>query len=133
MTTSDPFDQLSKCIKRGDVIGVRALVASGVPVDSRNRFGWTPLMQAAGSGNTTIVDYLLSAGASVGAINNFGASPLAYATLSGECSVIQSLLSAGAPVDVKPHGVTLLEFAERGGGRHKTRRHFDLLRNAGAS
>jgi ankyrin repeat protein len=133
VTTSDPFDQLSKCIKRGDVIGVRALVASGVSVDSRNRFGWTPLMLAAGSGNTSIVDYLLSAGASVGAINNFGASPIAYATLSGECSVIESLLRAGAPIDVKPHGVTLLEFAERGGGRHKTRRHFDLLREAGAS
>jgi ankyrin repeat protein len=133
VTTSDPFDQLSKCIKRGDVIGVRALVASGVPVDSRNRFGWTPLMLAAKSGHTGIVDYLLSAGASVGSVNNFGASPLAYATLSGECSVIQSLLSAGAPVDVKPQGVTLLEFAEWGGGRHKTRRHFDLLRDAGAS
>jgi ankyrin repeat protein len=90
-------------------------------------------MLAAGSGNTSIVDYLLSAGASVGAINNFGASPIAYATLSGECSVIESLLRAGAPIDVKPHGVTLLEFAERGGGRHKTRRHFDLLREAGAS
>ena len=90
-------------------------------------------MLAAGSGHTAIVDYLLSAGASVGAVNNFGASPLAYATLSGECNVIQSLLSAGAPFDVKPHGVTLLEFAKRGGGRHKTRRHFDLLRDAGAS
>ena len=47
MSKNDPFDQISKCIKRGDVLGVRALVTSGAPVDSRNRFGWTPLMLAA--------------------------------------------------------------------------------------
>lgn len=89
-------------------------------------------MLAASAGHTAIVDYLLSAGASVHAVNKFGASPLAYATLSGECRVIQSLLQAGASIHVKPHGVSLLEFAERGGGRFKTRRHFDLLRDAGA-
>jgi ankyrin repeat protein len=132
VTNSDPFDQLQQCIKRGDVIAVRALVASGMPVDLRNRFNWTPLMLAAESGHTAIVDYLISAGANVGAVNNFGASPLAYATLAGECAVVGSLLRAGAPIDVKPHGVSLIEFANWGSGKLKTRRHFDLLRDAGA-
>jgi ankyrin repeat protein len=132
VATSDPFNELHRCIKRGDVIAVRELVASGTPVDLRNQFNWTPLMHAAESGHTAIVDYLISAGANVSAINDFGASPLAYASLSGECTVIESLLKAGAPIDVKPHGVSLLEFTNWGDGKHKTRRHVDLLRGAGA-
>ncbi|MFL6195534.1 MAG: hypothetical protein ACJ75H_15265 [Thermoanaerobaculia bacterium] len=72
-------------------------------------------------------------GRGVLAINDFGASALAYAALRGECRTIQVLLDAGASLDVRPHGVSLLEFAGRGDGDFKTRRHFELLRAAGAS
>jgi ankyrin repeat protein len=41
------FDEFQTHIKRGDILRVKALVASGVGPDTRNRFGWTPLMLAA--------------------------------------------------------------------------------------
>lgn len=90
-------------------------------------------MLAASKGHTPIVRFLLSAGADVQATNDFGASALAYAGLRGECRTIQVLLDAGASVDVRPHGVSLLEFSGSGDGRFKTQRHFELLRTAGAT
>jgi ankyrin repeat protein len=133
MPEANAFDEVHRLIKMGDIIALRKFVASGVDVNSRNRFGWTPLMLAAGEGQTPIVRYLLSAGADIRAINQYGASPLAYAALEGECRTVQALLDAGAPLDVRPHGVSLLEFAGWGGGRHRTQKHFDLLREAGAA
>jgi len=102
MSTDDTFEQFHQLIKKGDVIAVREFIASGVSVDSRNRFGWTPLMLAANEGHTPIVTLLLSEGANVNAINDFGVSPLAYAALHGECRAIQVLLDAGASLDVRP-------------------------------
>ena len=132
MPNSDSLDEFHHLFKKGDMIGVRRLVSSGADVNVRNRFGWTPLMIAANEGHTPIVSYLLSVGADVRAVNDFGASALAYAALRGECRVIQALLDAGAPLDVRPHGVSLLAFAGWGDGRDKTQRHFEMLQEAGA-
>lgn len=132
MPTEDTFEQFHRLIKKGDVIAVRELIASGVEADLRNRFAWTPLMLAASEGRTPIVSLLLSEGADVQAVNDFGASALAYAALRGKCRTIQALLDAGASLDIRPHGVSLLKFAGSGDGRFETQRHFELLRAAGA-
>ena len=89
-------------------------------------------MLAAVEGHTPIISYLISAGADVNAVNDFGVSPLAYAALEGHCKALDILLAAGANVDVQPHGVSLLEFTNRGGGRVRTQDHFTRLREAGA-
>ena len=133
MPTEDTFEQFHRLIKKCDVIAVREFIASGVDADLRNRFGWTPLMLAANEGHTPIVSLLLSEGADVQAVNDFGASALAYAALRGEWRTIQALLDAGASLEVRPHGVSLLEFAGWGDGRFETQRHFELLRAAGAT
>jgi ankyrin repeat protein len=133
MSTGDTFEHFHQLIKKGDVITVREFIASGVSVDLRNQFGWTPLMLAANEGHTPILTLLLSEGADVNAINDFGVSALAYAALRGKCCAIQALLDAGASLNVRPHGVSLLEFASRGDGRFKTEKHFELLRAAGAT
>ncbi|MCI0745230.1 MAG: ankyrin repeat domain-containing protein [Verrucomicrobia subdivision 3 bacterium] len=132
MSKTDTFDAFHELIKKGDIIAIRDLVESGMDVNIRNRFEWTPLMVAANEGHGPIVEYLISKGADVAAVNKFGASALAYAALRGECRAIQMLLDAGAPIDVQPHGVSLLEFAGWGDGRFVTDRHFALLRSAGA-
>lgn len=131
-TAANTFDEFQSHIKHGDILRVRALVASGVGPDTRNKFGWTPLMLAASEGHTPIISYLISAGADVNAVNDFGVSPLAYAALEGHCKALDILLAAGASVDVQPHGVSLLEFTNRGGGRSRTQDHFTRLREAGA-
>lgn len=125
------FDKFGSLIKHGDLLGIRAFISSGANVDARNRFGWTPLMLAVSKGHGPIIDFLISAGADVNAANGFGGSPLAYASLEGRLDVIESLLKAGADVNVQPHGVSLLEFAVRGGGRFRTRAHFERLQEAG--
>ena len=132
MPEPDILDEFHHLFKKGDIIGVRKLIEFGASVNVRNRFGWTPLMLAASKGHTPIVRYLLSVGADVRIVNDFGASALAYAALAGECSVIQALLDAGAPVDVQPHGASLLSFAGWGVGRDKTQRHLEMLRKGGA-
>ena len=132
MSDNQLFDQWHRIIKRGDLLAARALVDSGCDVNCRNRFGWTLLMLAAGEGNASLVEYLVSRGADVNATNDFGVSALAYAALQGECKAIRKLLDSGASVEVLPHGFTLLEFAGWGPGQDRTKRHFDLLRQAGA-
>jgi ankyrin repeat protein len=132
-TDANSFDEFQTHIKHGDILRVKALVASGIGPDTRNRFGWTPLMLAALEGHTPIVSFLISAGANINAVNDFGVSPLAYAALEGHCKALDALLAAGASVDVQPHGVSLLEFANRGAGRSRTQDHFTRLREAGAT
>jgi ankyrin repeat protein len=126
-------NELSGAIKHGDILRVRELLDSGADAGVRHPGGWTPLMAAAGTGNTAIIELLLSRGADVNAINEFGCSALAYAALEGRVGAIRVLLSAGASVATRPHGVSLLQFAQAGAGRFRTQKHFDILREAGAS
>jgi len=130
---SDASDYLSGAIKRGDIFRLRKLLESGANADVQYLYGWRPLMMAAGTGNTAIIKLLLGRGAQVNAVNAFGCSPLAYAALEGRIRAIRCLLAAGASVEVRPHGVSLLQFAQAGGGRFRTQRHFVLLVEAGAT
>jgi ankyrin repeat protein len=132
MPDNDLFNLFQNLIKKGDLVAIRKLVESGADINIQNHNGWTPLMDAAMRGRVSIIEYLLSKGADVKPVNTTDASALAYAALSGECRSIQILLDAGAPLDVRPHGVSLLEFVGWGKGRFRTQRHFKLLQSAGA-
>jgi ankyrin repeat protein len=121
-----------RAIKKGDFLAVRKLVDAGIDANATNKFGWSPLMYAACAGNSPIIRAIIAAGADVNATNDFGASPLAYAALEGHWRAVDVLLKAGARVDVKPHGVSLLQFAESGRGQFVTAKHFEILRRAGA-
>jgi uncharacterized protein len=123
-----------RLIKKCDIPGVRALIATGADVNARSRFGWTPLMLAAHAGWTPIVECLMANGADPSATSdhNHGYSALALAAIAGHVRTMQKLLDAGASVNVSPLGRSLIEFAQMGIGNSKTCRHVELLRGAGA-
>lgn len=126
------FEEFFDAIKKGDVLAVRRLIESGSKINAGNKFGWTPLMVAAGRGNTPIIEMLLAAGGDVNSVNDHGVSPLACAALDGHWRAIEVLLKNGASVDVRPHGVSLLQFAGWNSGSCDTHRHIEILEKAGA-
>ncbi|XP_073443891.1 ankyrin repeat and SAM domain-containing protein 6 [Dendrobates tinctorius] len=82
---------------------VRFVLRKGASVDSRNHYGWTPLMQAARSGHLNVALILLENGADVNAQNRLGASVLTVASRGGHTSVVKLLLDSGAFVDNYDH------------------------------
>jgi ankyrin repeat protein len=131
-TDRDAVLNFHRLIKRGDIDGLRALVDSGADVNVRGPNGATPLMSAAVEGNVATIEFLLARGADVCATDVSGVSALAWASSEGKWRAVQALLEAGAPVNVRPDGLTLLEFTQHGRGFGKTKRHIELLKEAGA-
>lgn len=90
--------------KRGDNARVQQLLAAGVPVDVRDRWGYTALVEAAQQGHIEVLHTLLNAGADTEAIapppatspNPIFGTALAHAVLNDRPASVQTLLAAGA-------------------------------------
>uniref|UniRef100_A0A7M4F8M0 Ankyrin repeat and sterile alpha motif domain containing 6 n=1 Tax=Crocodylus porosus TaxID=8502 RepID=A0A7M4F8M0_CROPO len=87
---------------------VRVLLRKGASVQSRNHYGWSPLMQAARFGHLTVAHILLENGADLNAQNKLGASILTMASRGGHVSMVKLLLESGALVDNYDHFNTSL-------------------------
>ena len=83
--------------QNGNLNRVKALLNQGVPVNSRNEHGYTPLHEAASSGRLSVVQELLKRGAHVNprTVNN-GWTPLYLAAVWRHPHVIHALIKAGA-------------------------------------
>ena len=88
-------------VKAGDVARVEESVRGGVSVESRDRFGQTPLMQAIESQHVDLVRALLmSLGADVSAgTDRFNYTPLHFAASSPSLEITRMVLDRGAAVD----------------------------------
>ncbi|KAM7037067.1 ankyrin repeat and SAM domain-containing protein 6 [Passerculus sandwichensis] len=82
---------------------VRFLLRKGASVQSRNHYGWSPLMQAARFGHLSVAHILLENGADLNAQNKLGASVLTMASRGGHVSMVKLLLESGAFVDNYDH------------------------------
>jgi ankyrin repeat protein len=88
------------------------LVAAGVPVNARNKYGFTPLHIAAHYGYVEVVVYLLSKGAKLESRTDAGWTPLCEAVFGKKKAMVDFLISKGAHVNARTRaGSTPLEIA----------------------
>ncbi|XP_031784194.1 putative ankyrin repeat protein RF_0381 [Nasonia vitripennis] len=88
------------------------LLSNGLPVDQRDKWGETPLHEAAKSNNAAIVELLIAQGADVNAKCSFDVTPLFSATARGNTSIVKQLLTKGAnPNVITKYGQTAFHLA----------------------
>jgi len=115
-----PDTPLTQAVERGDVEGLRSLLAQGADPDGKDRHGLTPLGRACRHGNPALIDALLDAKADPdlpdGYINGWTALMHAIHKNQNEAALL--LLSRGAAPSAKaPNGVTPLMLAAGQGNR----------------
>ena len=110
--TNYSSDPLFKAARYGNMPAVRALLKSGVDVNTDLFGGFTPLHCASRHGHTPVVKALIEAGADVGKITCGSQTPLHRAAARGHASVITELIKAGADMNATDEtGWTPLHFA----------------------
>ena len=107
--SSEPLNWAAYC---GNVPAVRALLKSGVDVNTDLFEGYTPLHVAARQGHTPVVKALIEAGADVHKEAYRGFTSLHRAAVTGHAPVIKELIKAGADVNTTDDdGTTPLHYA----------------------
>lgn len=108
-----------KSAENQDRAAIGAYLSAGLPVDTRDERGWTPLMISAFNGNEQIAELLIRSGADVQIRDNAGYGPMHWAAFNGYANVVKLLIVKRADVNARSqHGWTpLLQGATRG---HRT-------------
>jgi ankyrin repeat protein len=83
-------------VRRGDADAIDRLLAAGVDVNSRDRYGQTAVMLASQLGHAAIVERLIAAGADLNNTAKYRLSALMLAVLYRHDSIAQKLVAAGA-------------------------------------
>ena len=114
-----PFEPLYMVAFYGNMPAVRALLKSGVDVDTDLFEGYTPLHVAARHGHTPVVKALIEAGADVKKRYTYhmcsGYTVLHAAAIEGHAPVITELIKAGADVNATDDdGLVPLHYAVQG-------------------
>lgn len=94
---------------------IKKLIAAGVDVNGRDRYGNTPLHYAARMKDPGLIAMLLDAGATIDPVNLDGLTPLRLMLSSKPANIaaIELFLSRGANVDEKiPGGASVREYAK---------------------
>ena len=78
--------------RRGNVARVSELLHAGVPVNTRDANGYTPLMWAANKGNVRMIRFLLKKGANARLKNQHNVTPLILATQVNSLPAMRELL-----------------------------------------
>jgi len=71
---------LLNAVEKGEIEAAKQAIADGADVNVKDKFGFTPLHEAAGGGHKEVAELLIAAGADVNAKEDFdGGTPLDYA------------------------------------------------------
>ncbi|MDB6095144.1 MAG: hypothetical protein JWM32_2706 [Verrucomicrobia bacterium] len=129
--TASKSQGLLDAVEREDESSVRALLASRVDVNVRDKGGSTPLMRASLHGDLAIVELLIAEGANLDVHDKLGKTALHYAAQEQHPAVVERLVAAGAHVNSQDeHGnspLSMAVFYSKGAGETIT-----LLRKKGA-
>lgn len=87
------------CAVEGLAEGVRFLADAGVPVDAKNAYGDTALVDAVSHGSLEMTRLLLRHGADPNAVSRPRGSVLQIAAANGSAALVAALLDAGARAD----------------------------------
>ena len=91
-------------ITRGDVQLVRDLLARGIDVDARDRYGQTALMLAAHAGHREVAETLIAHRANLNRTAKCGLSAVMLALVAGHADVARLLARAGADLSLRGTG-----------------------------
>ena len=90
-------DELLSAARKGDLAGVKTLLAKGAALEAKSRYGQTPLFFSARNGHEEVVKFLLAQGASPNVNDTFyKMSLLAAAADKGYTGIVKALIDAGA-------------------------------------
>jgi uncharacterized protein len=91
-------------IRNGDAEIVRDLLARGIDLNARDRYGQTGLMLAAHAGHRDIVQILIDHGAALNITAKFGLNALMLAVIAGHKDIAQALARAHADLTLRGTG-----------------------------
>ncbi len=87
---------LINAAKKGDVDALQALLGKGVDINTKDRYGMTPLILAAFGGHYNMVEILIDNGADVDAEDKDGNTALLVALNHGHNEIVKLLMTATA-------------------------------------
>ncbi|MBW7992221.1 MAG: hypothetical protein FVQ84_19710 [Planctomycetes bacterium] len=92
---------LCNAAEEGNIEKVKSLIASGADVNSKSKYGDTPLHYAAKHGHKLVAELLIESGAEVNAKNKLSETPLHLAAENGYKDVVKALIAGGADVNAE--------------------------------
>jgi cytohesin len=108
----------NRAAEGSEIERIRTLVAAGVDVNVKQRFGYTPLHYAVWDGNRNMVGLLIDKGAAINAATWLGDTPLHSASERHRNDIAEFLISKGTNVNAKGnYGRTPLHHAARLGNK----------------
>jgi len=100
-TTKIPDISIHGAAEAGKIEAVKQHLVAGANVNTKDKWGWTPLSRAARSGHKEAVELLIDNGADVNAMRSGGGTPLSYAASWGHEEIVELLIAKGADVNAK--------------------------------
>ena len=116
LRATETREDFIQAVKDGNVESVRQFLQQGVPVNTKDDRGETPLHNSASNGHLEVARFLIEAGADVNAKAKYGWTPLHWSAGRGHLEVARALIEAGADVNAKENdGWTPLHWSAENG------------------
>lgn len=116
-------------VRKGDLSMCEVLVHHGADVNTKSKYGETPLIEAAAFCHTPVARFLVQSGADINASTQVGATPLILAASLDCPTVVEVLIKAGAHLNARNlEGKTALSVSKESGYS----RIVQMLKGAGA-